>query len=133
MDAACRRLGQREVVRRCEALLVGGDASPDFVIVLGGAPAIRLLGDGLPADQRYWLRVWSARGLLWAGPPQHLATLRRALGDGHWRVREMACKVVAWHRLGDLFDDVTRLESDGNSRVRAAASRAVRSIVEADG
>jgi hypothetical protein len=113
-------------------LLVGGDADPDFVICLGGPAALRLLGDGLPDDQRYWLRVWAARGLLWAGPPERVELLRSALVDGHWRVREMACKVVARHCVGDLLDTVTRLQADPVQRVRTAAFRAAATIVEAE-
>jgi HEAT repeat protein len=81
--------------------------------------------------QDYWLRVWAARGLLWAGPGDDIDALRSALADDSWRVREMTCKVVARHRVGDLLDDVVVLESDPVSRVRSAAVGAARRIVEA--
>jgi HEAT repeats len=48
-----------------------------------------------------------------------------ALGDDHWRVREMACKVIARHQVGDALPAVARLRDDPVPRVRAAAARAV--------
>jgi hypothetical protein len=47
------------------------------------------------------------------------------MADEAWRVREMAAKVVARHRVGDAFAAVSRLRSDQVPRVRAAAERAV--------
>jgi hypothetical protein len=101
-----------EVIRRCNALLMGGTADPDFIIVLGGPAAVRYFKDGQLDHQAYWLRVWGARGLLWAGPGDDITALRDALDDDHWRVRESACRV------------------DPIKRVRTAASRAAVSIVE---
>jgi hypothetical protein len=111
-------------------LLTGGTADQDFLITLGGPAAIRYLDDGQPDHQAYWLRVWGARGLLWAGPGDDTVALRDALRDDHWRVREMACKVVARHRVGDLLEFVADLETDPVKRVRTAASRAAVNIVE---
>lgn len=125
------RLGRSEVVRNSYALLTGGTADPDFILTLGGPAAVRYLADGQPEHQAYWLRVWGARGLLWAGPGDDITALVRALEDDHWRVREMACKVVARHHLGDLLGRVADLEADSVKRVRTAASRAVMNIVEA--
>jgi len=118
-------------VRRCEAILAGAAGDTDFVLMLGGAPARRLLATGVPGHQRYWLRVWAARGLLWAGVADSTEALRAALSDESWRVREMACKVVARHLVGDLLDEVAALNSDPAARVRQAAQRAVVRIVEA--
>lgn len=130
VEGACLRLGQPEVVRRCRALLAGDTADPDFIITLGGTAAVRYLNDGQPDHQAYWLRVWGARGLLWAGPGSDTAVLRGALDDDHWRVREMVCKVVARHDIGDLLDGVAVLESDAVERVRTAAKRAAATIVD---
>ena len=127
--AACERLGTEAVISRCLDLLAGGEESADFLITLGGAPARRLLADGLPAGQEYWLRVWAARGLLWAGPGDKVDALRAALRDESWRVREMTCKVIARHRVESLLDDVVPLESDRISRVREAAKTAAQRIV----
>ncbi len=130
IEGACARFGQSEVVRRCNSLLAGGSADPEFVIALGGPAAVRYFDDGQPEHQEYWLRVWGARGLLWAGPGVDITVLRNSLADGHWRVREMACKVVARHRVGALLDLVSDLEADPIKRVRAAALRAAMNIVE---
>lgn len=128
---ACARLGRSEVVHRCNSLLAGGSADVEFVIILGGPAAARYFDDGQPEHQEYWLRVWGARGLLWAGPGVDTAILRNALADEHWRVREMACKVVARHRVGGLLELVSDLEADPVKRVRTAASRAAMNIVQA--
>ena len=96
---------------------------------LGGTPAMHLLADGVPPEQAYWLRVWAARGLLWAGAGDDPNALRIGLTDDSWRVREMTCKVIARHRVCELLEDVVPLEEDRNSRVRAAAKRAAQRIV----
>jgi hypothetical protein len=131
--AACERWGHDAVVRRCAVLLAGGgvgEVDTELVLVLGGEPARRLVAGGVPDHQRYWLRVWAARGLLWAGPPLPLDSLRASLQDEAWRVREMACKVVARHLVDDLFDDVVTLEADTVDRVRIAARRAAMCLAE---
>jgi hypothetical protein len=53
------------------------------------------------------------------------AAIIGALADDAWRVREMAAKVVARHRIGVAFDAVAPLREDPIPRVRAAAHRAV--------
>lgn len=128
--AACERLGRGTFVKRCEDLLRGAELDVDFLLVLGGAPAQRFLSDGAPEGQAYWLRVWALRGLLWAGPGG-VEVVRTALTDHSWRVREMACKVVAHHEVDELLDDVAGLERDSVRRVRDAAHRASVSIVGA--
>ena len=94
--------------------------------MLGGAPALGLLASGVPLDQQYWLRVWAMRGLLWSGPLT--TSVRSALRDEHWRVREMACKVAARHVMDEILEAVVALESDDNRRVAEAATRAARRI-----
>lgn len=132
VEQACAEFGRAEVVRRCLALLAGDEAGPQFIVTLGGSAARQLLSDGIPSAQAYWLRVWATRGLLWAGPGADASALRPALIDEHWRVREMACKVVARHHIGDLLDEVAALESDPVPRVRTAAGRAAARIVATD-
>jgi hypothetical protein len=87
VDDACRRRSHAAVVAGCRTLLAGGTADPDLIITLGGPAASRYLDDGEPEQHSYWLRVWAARGLLWAGPAGSTAVLHDALGDEHWRVR----------------------------------------------
>ena len=76
--------------------------------------------------------MWAARGLLWAWDDAALPSLTAALDDEAWRVREMALKVVARHRLGEALTAVADLQEDPVPRVRAAASRALMRLVEAD-
>ncbi len=108
-------------------LLRGGDADAELVLALGGPPA-RWVVTGEPAGAPYWLRVWAARGLLWAWDDVATGSLETALNDDAWRVREMALKVVARHRLEDTLLTVVDLQEDPSARVRAAASRALMRI-----
>lgn len=107
----------------CIELLSDGDADPELVLALGGPPA-RWVVTGEPPGPPYWLRVWALRGLLWAWDDMALASLETALEDDAWRVREMALRVVARHRLHDLLETVAKLRDDASARVRAAALRA---------
>ena len=111
-------------------MLAGGEEEPDFLVTIGGTPALHLLSQGIPNDQRYWLRVWAARGLLWAGRPNDGELLRTGLEDASWRVREMTCRVIARHCIDELLDEVIALEVDPVTRVQTAAARAARRIVE---
>jgi hypothetical protein len=86
--------------------------------------------DGHPHDDTYWLRVWGARGLLWAWEPTATPAIAVSLGDDAWRVREMAAKVIARHLVADLLTQVADLSHDPVPRVRAAAARAVAQITE---
>jgi HEAT repeat protein len=52
----------------------------------------------------------------------------KALHDDAWRVREMALKVVARHRLQTASEQVDALKSDPSARVRAAAARTSRAL-----
>jgi hypothetical protein len=125
IEAECGRRGRTAVVAGCVQLLGGADADEKLVLALGGPHARRVLDHGPDSDQRYWLRVWAARGMLWVWDDDGLDAVRRALGDPAWRVREMATKVVARHLLGDLLTAVAELRADPVPRVRAAARRAV--------
>ena len=75
--------------------------------------------------------MWGARGLLWAWDDSALDVLTKALTDEHWRVREMAAKVVARHLLGDALPVVAALRDDPVQRVRTAADRAVAALTTA--
>ena len=130
INRACERFGRSEVVRRCLDLLAGRNEDHELLVILGGAHAQQLIANGVPEAQAYWARVWAARGLLWAGAEEGTDDLRAALSDESWRVREMTCKVVARHRLGDFLEDVAALEQDPVPRVREAAARAAARIIE---
>jgi HEAT repeat protein len=131
-------VGRDEVVGWCADLLAGRVAhdDPDLppLAWLGGRATRWLLG--LDGDQLqtslYWVRVWGARGLLHCYQPVAARDVVSALGDEHWRVREMAAKVVARHLLGEALPMVADLRADPVPRVRAAADRALVRISEAD-
>lgn len=115
----------------CVALLRGQAADPHLIVALGGPPARWALEGGEPGPP-YWLRVWGARGLLWNWHESALDSVREALADEQWRVREMAAKVTGRHLLGELLSDVARLQRDPVARVRSSASRATTRIVAAN-
>jgi HEAT repeat protein len=128
--AACRDRGKPEVVAGCIALLAGGDADVAFVRSLGGPHADWNLDNG--PEYRYWLRVWGARGLLWAWDDAATPTVIAALADESWRVREMALKVIARHRVDAALEAVASLADDPVPRVRAAATRALARLAIVD-
>jgi hypothetical protein len=130
IEAECGRRGRATVVTGCVALVQGKDVDPGLLLALGGPGAGKFLG-GLPRADDYWVRVWGARGLLWVWSDEALDAVRVALRDESWRVREMALKVVARHRLDDLLADVGGLQDDAVPRVRAAAGRALILLTEA--
>jgi HEAT repeat protein len=128
----CARRGRDDVVAGCIELLNGYEADPDLILALGGPPA-RWVVTGEQAGPPYWLRVWAARGLLWAWDDIALPSLLLALTDEAWRVREMALRVVARHRLEDALTTVADLQEDPVPRVCAAASRALVRLAANDG
>ncbi|GIF65756.1 hypothetical protein Ais01nite_37910 [Asanoa ishikariensis] len=133
--AECDRRGRDAVVDGCIALLAGADdRDAPLIVVLGGPAASWALDpvDGGPGSSRwYWVRVWAARGLLWAWEDRAASTTVLALGDTEWRVRELAAKVVARHLVGDALMAVSVLRTDPVPRVRAAADRAVVALTAA--
>ena len=124
VEIECVRRGTAQVVAGCVALLQGQDVEDDFILALGGPGAHRVLDDGPERRNQYWRRVWGARGLLYAWTDEAAGAILAALADEHWRVREMAAKVVAKRRIGAALDPVAALRSDPVPRVRAAAERA---------
>lgn len=55
-----------------------------------------------------------------------------ALGDEHWRVREMALKVIARREVGPAAEFASRLGADEVPRVRAATARALAVVGEGE-
>jgi HEAT repeat protein len=124
--AECRRRGRPAVVSGCIDLLHGRhDVDDTLVVALGGPAAEFVLGGQAGGKAGYWPRVWAARGLLHAWDDRAAAAIIRATTDDAWRVREMAAKVIARHRIGDAFTAVAQLRNDQVPRVRAAAERAI--------
>lgn len=131
VEHACTVHGRDEVVCACIDLVLGRPAPDEIVLALGGEHARSVLAMGDPGVHAYWLRVWGMRGLLWAWDDRAIGALRHGLDDDAWRVRELACKVVARHRVGDALDAVTLREDDAVPRVRAAAARAAQAVLRA--
>jgi HEAT repeat protein len=123
--AECRRHGAPAVVTGCIDLLEGRDTGDALVLALGGAPAEYVLSGGEGGRQGYWPRVWAARGLLYVWEDRAAGAITAATLDEHWRVREMAARVIARHQVGEALDAVARLREDQVPRVRAAADRAL--------
>jgi HEAT repeat protein len=124
VERECARRGEAEVVAACVGLLAGADADRGFVFAIGGPAAESVLGPHPRRDQRYFLRVWAARALLYAWNDGAQGAVLAALADESWRVREMAAKVVARRQLGDALAAVAEMRGDPVPRVRAAAARA---------
>jgi HEAT repeat protein len=127
VEQECGRRGTAQVVAGCVVLLAGGDADDSLVHAIGGPAADSVLGPHPRRDQRYFLRVWAARALLYSwddGAPGLREAVLAALADESWRVREMAAKVIARREIGEGLTAVAALQQDPVPRVRAAAARA---------
>jgi hypothetical protein len=124
--AECDRRGKDAVVTGCIDLLRGRQDTGDALLIALAGPAAQAVLDGSAGGrQGYWPRVWAARGLLHAWDDRAAAVIIQAAADDAWRVREMAAKVIARHRVGDALPAVSQLRTDPVPRVRAAAERAV--------
>src|SRR5438045_2544297 len=82
------------------------------------------LGRGQAGPEGYWPRTWVLRALLYVWEPSATDAVISATSDAHWRVREMALKVIAKHRLDDALERLAVLTRDPVPRVREAAGRA---------
>jgi HEAT repeat protein len=104
------------------------DVDMELVEILGGSGATNVLAGQWDGPLGYWVRTWSLRAFLYAWDPDAVPVVIRALGDEHWRVREMACKVLAKRKVSDPDAErsLTARLDDGTPRVRAAARRALR-------
>ena len=125
----CDRRGPEAFVHGCVELLDGAAVDAGLLAALGGAHAAAVLEgrDGGPTG--YWPRVWAARGLLHVWDDVATPAVVRATGDDSWRVREMAAKVVARHRVGAGLEAAARMAVDPVPRVRRAAARAIERLV----
>jgi hypothetical protein len=124
VELECVRRGRAQLADDCIALLRGRDVDDAVIIALGGPAAQIVLHDGPRQRNQYWRRVWAARGLLHAWDPRAESAIIAATGDQHWRVREMAAKVIARHRVDAGLEAVAELHADPVPRVRAEAERA---------
>lgn len=124
----CSLRGRDEVVRGCRAVLRGDEVDPGLLVALAGASATAVLAGAEGGVEGYWPRVWAARGLLHVWSDDATDAIIDATSHPAWRVREMAAKVIARHRVVDALDRVIDLMNDENHRVRAAAERALRRL-----
>jgi HEAT repeat protein len=127
----CASRGEPAVVAGCIALLRRQDVDDRLLFALGGPVASIVIHDGPRQRNQYWRRVWGARGLLYAWSPEAAGPVTAALSDEHWRVREMAAKVIARRAIGEALSGLTALREDPVPRVRAAAERATIALTAA--
>lgn len=124
--AECQRRGKPALVSGCIGLLQGRpDVDDALLLALAGPHAEAVLSGRAGGKAGHWPRVWAARGLLHAWDNRATAAIIQATSDDAWRVREMAAKVIARHRIGDAFTAAAELCNDQVPRVRAAAERAI--------
>lgn len=110
---------------RCCRLLDDGEIDPALVTDLGGDGAAHVLSGHEGGPGGYWPRTWAVRAFLHVWDPSATPTVIAATGDEHWRVREMAAKVIAARDIHSAAAQhaLERLATDDNARVRAAADR----------
>ncbi|GAA3832316.1 HEAT repeat domain-containing protein [Nocardioides panacisoli] len=127
VEQACERWGQGAVVKGCTDLMNGKRVDDELILALGGPPA-EWIRTGEPSGPDYWLRVWGARGLLYAWEDSARPAIIRALNDDAWRVRDMALKVVARHGIHEAAGQVAHLRDDPSARVRQSALRTEKAL-----
>jgi HEAT repeats len=125
VELECARRGRGPVIDGCVALLRRQDVDDNLIMALSASAGRIVLDDGPRQRNQYWRRVWGARGLLYAFDDRATDAIIGALGDEHWRVREMAAKVIAKHKIGAALSAVADVRDDPVPRVRSAAQRAV--------
>jgi hypothetical protein len=128
VTAAAERDGTLAVVRKCVDVLAGTRADADLLWVLGGDTAPGVLAGREGGPDGYWPRTWALRAFLYVWDPEAEHAVVAACSDEHWRVREMAAKVMAARRPTSEASEeaLDRLLADPNPRVQAAAARALR-------
>ena len=128
IEAECLRRGRAAVISGCIDVLAGHDADDGLIMALSNECAAAVLAGREGGRKGYWPRVWAARGLLYAWDDSAGAVIIAAADDEHWRVREMAARVIARNRVGDGIGAVLALRDDPVLRVRVAAARAVAAL-----
>lgn len=126
--AECHRSGAERVVEQCVAILRSEQVDEGFLFVLAG-PAARTVVDGREGGLTgYWPRTWALRALLYAWSGGATDEVVESTAHDSWRVREMAAKVIARHRVDEGLDAILGLMTDPIPRVRAAAERAKKQL-----
>ncbi len=148
VDLAVQRWGAEWVVRVCtETLALDPEAVADgepleLAVMLTGRTRLdqaaieetrAWLAGGKPPGHRYWARVWACRALLYTWDEFAGPAVAMALNDDHWRVRELAGKVITKREVPDAADTLaTLITDDPVPRVRAAACRALAVVGEGE-
>jgi uncharacterized protein (DUF1786 family) len=130
VEAACREVGESNVVSSCVRIINDRDVSADFAYVLAGPASLTVLSGGEGGASGHWPRTWALRGLLYAWDRSAESAVLTCLNDDSWRVREMALKVVARRRIDEALEAVALLQREDIARVRAAAQRALVRLVQ---
>ncbi|MFY0407904.1 HEAT repeat domain-containing protein [Solicola sp. PLA-1-18] len=134
---AIEAYGRHATIDTCLATLEGMldfDRLPVPLTFLAGDSAIYQMERGHLEErvQTHWPRTWGARGLLYVWEDYAEPVVVAALHDDHWRVREMAAKVVLHHEVGSAAEALLDLIADEEPRVQVAAIRASGSVGESE-
>ncbi len=126
MAAAVAREGESAFVARCVAFLDGSSPDPALIEVIGGAGVGYVMSGHEGGPGGYWPRTWVLRALLYAWDTSAEDAVIDACGDHAWRVREMAAKVLARHKVASREARAAMLNMihDENARAAKAAMRA---------
>jgi hypothetical protein len=130
IEAACQQLGEKSVVASCVRIINERDMDAEFGYFLSGPNSRAVLNGAEGGVSGRWPRTWALRAFLYAWDSSAEPAVLICLSDDAWRVREMAAKVVARRHIGDALDHIAALQDDEVPRVRAAAQRALRKLVE---
>jgi hypothetical protein len=130
IEAAAETVGDAAIVDDCLAILAGRRVDDEFLYVIAGPGARTVLSGREGGPLGYWPRTWALRALLYVWDDRATGAVVAATEDEAWRVREMAAKVVAKHRLDDGLEAMLSLRADPVERVRAAAARARQRLTE---
>ena len=127
----CNLVGEHALITSLIGLLNGDELSADLGEALAGPASRTVLAGGEGGPAGYWARVWALRGLLYVFEERAIPSVVAATTDPAWRVREMALKVIARHRLDEALEAAARCQVDDVARVRAGAARALARLVSA--
>ncbi len=130
VERYARANGDDDLVAELLALLAGAPLKAELGAILAG-PAERAVSAGAsggpPGD---WGRVWAVRALLYTWSDAATPAVVSACADESWRCREMALKVAARRLVDEALEAATRCQADPVARVRSAAQRVLRVLVE---
>jgi hypothetical protein len=130
VERYARAVGDDALVAELLALLAGAPLDAELGEVLAGPASRSVIAGSEGGPTGYWVRVWALRAFLYTWNDVATPAVVSACADESWRCREMALKVTARRRLDEALEAATRCQGDPVARVRAAAQRALRVLVE---